>query len=214
MKLLPSIASADPLRLFDALEQTAGWPYLHVDLEDGNFTPNITFGMKTIEAVCREAHHRMLDVHLMASDPLFWLEKMAGLPLWGVAAPIEALAYPMRFLNRAHALGFRAGLAMNLKNSGEETRPFWEMADYLLVMTAEPDNAGEKLYQPALEKALMLSKTLPHGLELYADGGLDEAAVKRLRDAGAAGAVLGRLVFSQGHPVKILSALEEAGTSD
>lgn len=207
MKLLPSIASAYQLRLQAEMDRIAGWASLHIDIEDGNFTPNITFGMKTLSAICEYSKDTLIDVHLMTTDPCFWLEQLAGKPIYSVSAHIEALPFPMLFINRAHALGMKAGLALNIKSSGAETEPFWELADYILVMTSEPDFAKEKLYDPALDKAIKLAANIPKNLELYADGGLTPEALKELNKAGAAGAVLGRLVFSTDDPLKKLIEL-------
>lgn len=210
MELLPSIASADQMHLQAELESIENWPYLHIDIEDGNFVPNISFGMKTVSAICKHAGKKAIDVHLMTTNPLFWLEQLDGKNVRRVAAHIEALPFPMQFINRAHALGMEAGLALNLKSIGVETEPFWEIADYLIVMTSEPDFAGEALYRPALDKALSLARRLPESLALYADGGLTPEAVRELSAAGAAGAILGRLVFSAKSPLQVLNDLYAA----
>lgn len=207
MKLLPSIASANQLQLQTEMDRIAHWPNLHIDIEDGNFTPNITFGIKTLSAICEHAKGIVIDVHVMTTDPCFWLEQLAGKPIHSVAAHIEALPFPMRFINRAHALGMKAGLALNIKSSALETEPFWDLADYILVMTSEPDSASEELYRPALDKAITLATKLPKNLELYADGGLTPEALKELNKVGAAGAVLGRLVFSAKDPFQKLVEL-------
>ena len=83
MKLMPSIASADPLAVGEVLKNLEAWPYLHIDIEDGNFVPNITFGMKTVRALCKEAGKRYIQVHLMVSHPESYLD---GLAACGVAA--------------------------------------------------------------------------------------------------------------------------------
>jgi len=207
MKLLPSIASANQLQLKDEMDRIAHWPSLHIDIEDGNFTPNITFGMKTLSAICEYSRDKLIDVHLMTTNPCFWLEQLAGKPIYSVSAHIEALPFPMLFINRAHALGMKAGLALNIKNSGTDTEPFWELADYILVMTSEPDCAKEELYRPAVDKAIRLAAKIPKNLELYVDGGLTPEALDELNKAGAAGAVLGRLVFSADDPLKKLNEL-------
>ena len=204
MKLLPSIASSNQLQIQSEIDRIARWGHLHIDVEDGNFTPNITFGMKTVSAICEYAKNMIIDVHLMTTDPCFWLEQLAGKPIHAVSAHIEALPFPMQFINRAHELGMKAGLALNIKSSGLETEAFWDLADYLLVMTSEPDCAGEKLYRPALDKAIFLAWKLPSTIELYADGGLTFEALQELCQAGAAGAVLGRLVFSSEDPLQTL----------
>ena len=207
MKVLPSLAAADPLRLGYELDRIREWPSLHVDIEDGNFTPNITFGLRTLNAVCAHATNSEIDVHLMVTDPLSWLEHLADKPVKRVAAHIEALPFPMQFINRAHALGMRAGLALNIGSPGTLTEPFWDLVDYILVMTSEPDSAGENLYRPALKKAAEIATHLPAEVELYADGGLNVESLVELNRAGAAGAVMGRHVFSSADPLGTLTAL-------
>ncbi|MDR1733193.1 MAG: hypothetical protein LBR61_13990 [Synergistaceae bacterium] len=210
MRLVPSIASANQLKLGEEIAALGNWPFLHLDIEDGNFTPNITFGMKTAAAICETAGHMAMDVHFMVTDPCFWLERVAPLRVRRVYAHIEALPYPLLFLNRAHDLGMETGLALNVKTPEDFTRPFWPLCDALLVMTAEPDAAGEKLYAPALEKAKFIASQVPPGLEVFADGALDLRALRELFRAGLTGAVLGRAVFSAQDPRNRLLELQEA----
>jgi ribulose-phosphate 3-epimerase len=214
MQLLPSIASADPLRLAGVISDLRDWPFLHIDVEDGNFTPNITFGMKTTAAICRVSGQMIKDVHFMVKDPCFWLEQVAPLGVSRVYAHIETLDYPLLFLNRAHELGIEAGLALNVKTPLEFTRPFWPRCDALLVMTAEPDNEGERLYVPAFEKAVLIASQVPSELKVYVDGALDLQAVRKLMRANIAGAVLGRSVFSASEPRNRLLELQELMTKD
>lgn len=212
LKLLPSIASADTLKLGEVLDALAEWPYLHIDVEDGNFVPNITFGMKTVRAICQYAGDRVIQVHLMAYHPEGYLDALADCGVDAVIAHIEALDYPMAFLNRCRSLGMKAGLALNMKTPIRDTEIFWELTDQLLLMTSEPDHAGEKLYEPALERAVSLAERFGHGkhrMELYVDGGLTEDALRRLAAAGVSGAVLGRLVFSHPDPLRFLQEMCE-----
>jgi len=209
MQLLPSIASANPLKLEEEIAALGDWPFLHIDVEDGNFTPNITFGMKTVAAICRAAKQMTIDVHFMVNDPCFWLEQVAPLGIKRVYAHIEALPFPLLFLNRARDLGIEAGLALNIKTPPEFTSPFWPRCDALLVMTAEPDNEGEKLYAPAFEKAVFIASQAPSNLAVYADGALDPQALQRLSSAGITGTVLGRTVFNAPNPRNRLLELSE-----
>lgn len=207
MILLPSIASADPLALGQALSGIKQWPYLHIDIEDGNFTPNLTFGMKTVSALCGKAGSMEVDVHLMVTNPMEYLPQLAQLGVCAVSAHIEALPFPMRFLHRAHQLGMRAGLAMNIQTHWSRTEPFWPLCDHVLVMTSEPDEAGEKLYAPALDKALALAAKLPPKVGLHVDGGVQEEELQRLHEAGASAVVLGRQVFGCPDPLQQLEYL-------
>lgn len=209
MKIMPSIASADPLALGQALKDMDSWPYLHIDIEDGNFVPNITFGMKCVRAICEAAPEKEIQVHLLVNRPEEYLEDLAKWGVDAVIAHIETLEYPMRFLNRCHKLGMKAGLAFNMKTPVDITKIFWHLTDQLLLMTSEPDERGEGLYLPALERVIETVSVLPENVELYADGGLTKEGLIRLQDAGVGGVVLGRLVFQSGMPEEILRDIEE-----
>ncbi|MGI6003799.1 MAG: ribulose-phosphate 3-epimerase [Christensenellales bacterium] len=207
MLLLPSIASADPLKIGEALEALGDWPYVHIDIEDGHFVPNITFGLKTLCAIAQKCPDRMLDVHLMTDDPCSYLEALARAGIAAVSAQIEALRYPMVFIHSAKNLGMKARLALNIGTDIRAAQPFLPIADGLLLMTAEPDARGEKLYAPALERAVDVCLRFAD-TKVYVDGALDDDALTRLKEAGCAGAVLGRRVFAQGNPFSNLKQLQ------
>ena len=210
MKLMPSIASANPLAIEEVLNSLDLWPYLHIDIEDGNFVPNITFGMKTVRAICSKVRNKQIQVHLMVNHPETYLEELAKCGVDSVIAQIEALQYPMQFLNRCRTLGMKAGLALNMKTSLEDTKIFWGVTDQLLLMTSEPDFAGEELYEPALERAIDLANRYHKEFELYVDGGLTREALKKLSEAGVQGAVLGRLVFQNSDPLRTLQEIDDS----
>ena len=119
-----------------------------------------------------------------------------------ICAHLEALRFPMLFLNSARQMGMKAGLALNIGTPLSAIEPFIEQMDYLLVMTAEPDAEGEQFHHHAYEKALTAARTLP--IEVYADGALTREKVMELNAAGAAGCVLGRLVFKAEDPYQQL----------
>lgn len=209
MRIYPSIASSDVLALRDSIRSLEDWKYMHIDIEDGNFTPNITFGMKTVKAACKEAKGKEIHAHLMANHPETYLDELKECGIHTVTAHIEALDFPMLFLNRCHALGMKAGLALNMKTPIEDTEMFWPLMDQLLVMTSEPDYAGEKLYGPAFERALKCRAILPKHIEIIVDGGLTEDALKKLSAVGTDGVVLGRLAFGGDCPRRTLGELME-----
>lgn len=204
MRLLASLASADVLQLGREIERLKDWPDLHFDVEDGNFTPNITFGQKTLRGVAARIAPRGLDAHLMVNHPLAFLPMLAEAGVASVSAHLEALRFPLQFLNGARALGMQAGLAINIGTPWEAVLPFAHAMDFLLVMTAEPDNLGEQLNAAAVDKAIAAARHMP----VYADGALDAPAVGRLAAAGAAGCVLGRYVFGSDDPLTALQNLQ------
>lgn len=212
MILIPSICAANHIELGNEINKLNKWPYLHIDIEDGNFTPNLTFGLKTVQSICKAAKGKRIDVHLMTNNPCDYLNSIAKFGVEMVTAHIEALRYPMLFINKAHKLGLKAGLALNIKTSVSEIMPFVNVFDHVFVMTAEPDYNGELFYQPALNKALNLANNLPSSVDLYADGALMPEAIRELNKAGAKGAILGRIVFNSNDPylklVELISDIE------
>lgn len=207
MKLLPSIASADQSNLERAVQSLKGWEYLHIDIEDGNFVPNITFGMKTASAVCRMAAGKHIDAHLLVTEPVQYLEPLASFGVKAVCAHIESMRYPLVFLHQARALGMKAGLALNIGTPSSAIEPFWDSMDYVLCMTSEPDGADQSLYPSALRRVCQLAQSAR--IPVYADGGLGEDALRELSSAGAAAAVLGRLAFSAADPFAQLCRLSQ-----
>ncbi|MGI6123447.1 MAG: ribulose-phosphate 3-epimerase [Acetivibrionales bacterium] len=208
MKLFPSIASSNLLYIGDTLKKLESWPYLHIDIEDGNFIPNITFGLKTIRAICSELKDKYVHVHLMVTNPMDYLEELAKCNVNAVVTHIEALEYPMQFLNKCKSLGMETGLSLNIKTAPEETKVFWPLMDQMLFMTSEPDNAGENLYEPALERVIDFASNMQEKLDIYVDGGLTKDSLYLLNKSGVNGAVLGRLVFQNEDPLKALENIK------
>lgn len=207
MQLFPSIASSNCLAYGKELERIKAWQTIHIDIEDGNFTPNITFGLKTARALCHESAGKHIQAHLMVREPGRYLEELASCGVKTVFAHMEALAYPMEFIHHCRRLGMEAGLAFNIKTPVSSAEPFYSIIDSVLIMTSEPDGCGECVYRPAVEKALRAIKTLPGNVKVIADGGLREAEAAQLSAAGAYGAVLGRLVFASDDPMEVLRNL-------
>ena len=98
MEIFASLASANVLELRQEIKRLGDWPHIHFDIEDGNFTPNITFGLKMLRAVAREIAPRQLDVHLMANHPVEMLGELAKAGVASVSAHLEALRFPLVFL--------------------------------------------------------------------------------------------------------------------
>lgn len=207
MEFAASIASADLMHIGDELRRLKEWPHVHFDIEDGNFTPNITFGLSLLRAAAKLISPTRMGLHLMANHPMDLLPELAELGVPRVFAHLEALPFPLLFLNRAKSLGMRAGLALNIQTPLSMLDPFMPAIDEVLVMTAEPDNAGEKLWAPGLDKAVAAARTLP--IPVWADGGLTEETIRVLFKAGASGCVLGRAVFNSGDPYNALSKLKK-----
>lgn len=210
-KILPSLASADQLNLGREIHKVETLHYLHFDVEDGNFVPNITFGMKTIRSVCAVLKNICCDAHLMVTNPLEYLDELAGLGFAAVAFHWECAPYPMRLVNRIHRLGMKAGIALNPRTPISEIADYLDAVDYILLMSSEPDDSGEKFQENVLKKISFLREQ-DCRIEIIVDGGVNESNFQRVVSAGASGVVLGRAIFQAEDVDSLIMRLLEKGT--
>ena len=208
IKLIPSIASADQLCLGEEIQRLKNWPYLHIDIEDGNFVPNITFGAKTVRRIAKAAFQE-LDAHILAKNPEQYLDMLAECGVKKTAVHIEAMMYPLLVLNRIMDLGMVPGLAMNFMTPIECVLPFVDSFNYIIMMTAEPDARDDQFYPRILDKMKRLRAALPEKIEIWADGGINEYNLADVISAGAETMIVGRCVFGGGNPYERLLELSE-----
>lgn len=207
--IIPSIASANQLCLQDELNRLKDTPFLHIDIEDGNFLPNITFGMKTVQAVAG-ASKAAADAHLLATNPAGYLEPLAACGIRRVCFHIETAPYPAELLNRIRQLGMKAGLAFNFKTDVREALPFLSSLDYILIMTAEPDGRGCSFCERILDKIRQARALLPAHIGIWTDGGIGKEQLPLVAAAGADTVVMGRAVWQAEDPaaqIRLLQAL-------
>jgi ribulose-phosphate 3-epimerase len=206
IRINPSIASADPLALRDSLRRMGKIPQLHVDIEDGNFVPNITFGMAAVREIAR-CTTIPLDAHLLVASPGAYLADLSACGLAAVAVHYEAADYPLDLLGSIRNTGMRAGMALNFKTSAEALVPFAAALDYVIVMTAEPDARGMRFHPPMAEKIARARALLPEQVEVWADGGIGEVEIPLVAAAGADTVVVGRAVWGSADPAAACCAL-------
>ncbi|WP_183984788.1 ribulose-phosphate 3-epimerase [Deinobacterium chartae] len=213
-KLAPSILSADFTRLGDQLRaaEEGGADWIHVDVMDGAFVPNITLGPLVVEA-CRRTTSLPLDVHLMIERPERYLEDFvrAGASILTVHA--EATVHLHRAVTRVRELGARAGVVLNPGTSLEALRPVLEDANVVLIMSVNPGFGGQRFIPQSLERVRTVRRWLDElgsGAELEVDGGVNAGNARSLVEAGATVLVAGSAVYNA-HPVADnLAALRRA----
>jgi ribulose-phosphate 3-epimerase len=203
VQIAPSILSADFARLGDHLREAAqaGGKIFHIDVMDGHFVPNITFGPLVVEAIARQADlsHIARDVHLMISNPDAYLEAFAKAGATMLTVHVETCPHLHRTLSRITDLGLRAGVALNPHTPIALIEPVLEMVDRVLVMTVNPGFGGQKLIPATLRKVRGLRQSILAGkrpIELGVDGGIDASTAKAAADAGADILVAGNAVFA------------------
>ena len=204
VRIAPSLLSADFARLADeiAMCEAGGADWIHVDVMDGAFVPNLTFGAKAIEAA-RRSTSLPLDVHLMVERPESYFDAFASAGATCMTIHVEAAPHLHRQLDRIRELGCRAGAALNPATSLETVREVAADLDLLLVMTVNPGFGGQRFIDRSIDKIRRARAVLDaagSGADLEVDGGIDRATIGACWRAGANAFVAGNAIFSARDP--------------
>lgn len=207
-QISPSILSADFARLGEqarAVEGAADW--LHVDVMDNHFVPNLTLGLPVVESLLK-ATRLPLDCHLMIEDPGRWATGYAEAGAGSVTIHAEAASAPVRTLRSIRSAGARAGLALNPGTAVDGYADLLGEVDMLLLMTVEPGFGGQgflDLVLPKVRRARELAGD--RDLWLQVDGGVAASTIERCAEAGANVFVAGSAVYSADDPATAVHGL-------
>jgi ribulose-phosphate 3-epimerase len=210
VQIAPSVLAADFARLADeaaTVADVADW--LHVDVMDLHFVPNLTIGLPVVEALRKHAS-LPLDCHLMIEDPDRWAPGYAEAGARNVTIHAEAAVSPVRTLRAIRAAGARAGLAINPATPVEPYADLLPEFDMLLLMTVEPGFGGQHfldLVLPKLRRARELIGGRDASVWLQVDGGVDHETIGRCAEAGADVFVAGSAVFGMTDPAAAVTDL-------
>ena len=210
-KLSPSILSCDFSRLGEQVRiaEQAGADYLHLDVMDGNFVPNISFGIPVIESL-RKVSNMVFDVHLMIAEPELFIEKFAHAGADIITVHAEATAHLHRAVQQIKETGRRAGVALNPSTPLDVVEYLLDDVDMILLMTVNPGFGGQKYIPAMTEKIRRLKKMLGNRpVELEIDGGVGLNNLKETLDAGANVIVAGSAVFGQEDIAGAVAAFKE-----
>ena len=216
VRIAPSLLAADFARLADeaeAVADVADW--LHVDVMDAHFVPNLTIGLPVVEALGRHARLPM-DCHLMIDDPDQWAPLYAEAGARNVTIHAEAASAPIRTLRRIRAAGARAGLAFNPATAIEPYADLLPELDLVLLMTIEPGFGGQEfmdLVLPKIHRARQLIARQGGDIWLQIDGGVSAETIERCAEAGADMFVAGTAVYGAQDPAAAVKALRELATA-
>lgn len=202
MILSPSLLAADFMNMEADIRKVekGGAKYLHIDVMDGHFVPNINFGPVTVEAI-RKISDNVLDVHLMISDPLRYAETFlkAGADIITVHAEVKPDIEAIAELVKKH--GKKLAIAINPPTDVFEIDPYLDYVDMALVMTVNPGFGGQKFITDCVDKIKYIREKAPE-LDIQVDGGINLDNVSVVLEAGANVIVAGSSVFNANDPGK------------
>jgi ribulose-phosphate 3-epimerase len=211
LQISPSILTADFAHLADELDRIARADWVHVDVMDNHFVPNLTLGLPVVESIVR-ASSLPVDTHLMIEDPDRWAPSYAEAGARSVTFHAEAAQAPVRLARELRSLGVRAGLGLRPASPIEPYLDLLEEFDLILIMTVEPGFGGQKFLEACLPKVRRTREAVDKaGLDVWVqvDGGVSETTIGRCAEAGADVFVAGSAVYSAQDAAAEISALRE-----
>jgi ribulose-phosphate 3-epimerase len=203
--IAPSILSADFARLADEAAAVRGADWLHVDVMDGHFVPNLTIGLPVVKAL-RKTTDIPIDCHLMIDDPDRWATGYAEAGSHNVTVHVEAARDPVKIAKDLRAAGAKAGLSVK---PGTPLEPYLELLghyDTLLVMSVEPGFGGQEFMPEVLDKARLAKR---HDLDVLVeiDGGINADTIEQAAEAGVDCFVAGSAVYGADDPARAVAEL-------
>ncbi|MFT7839004.1 ribulose-phosphate 3-epimerase [Saccharothrix sp. BKS2] len=209
--IAPSILSADFARLADEAAAVTGADWLHVDVMDAHFVPNLTIGLPVVKAL-RGATDIPLDCHLMIEDPDRWATGYAEAGAHNVTVHVEAAKDPVRLAKDLRAAGARAGLSLKPGTPLEPHLDVLKHYDTLLVMSVEPGFGGQRFMAEVLDKVRTARRLVDTGhlrLVVEIDGGINADTIEQAAEAGVDCFVAGSAIYDAADPGAALERLRE-----
>ena len=209
IQITPSILNADLARLADEVARIPSSDWVHVDVMDNHFVPNLTIGLPVVESLA-QATDLPIDAHLMIEDPDRWAPAYAEAGAGSVTFHAEAASAPVRLARELRGKDVRASMALKPATPVEPFADLLGELDMLLLMTVEPGFGGQRFLDvvlPKIARARRLVRDGEHAVWVQVDGGVDESTIERCAEAGADVFVAGSAVYSADDPDRMVAEL-------
>lgn len=212
----PSVLAADFSRLGEQVKKVedAGAEYIHLDVMDGIFVPNISFGAPVIASL-RPISNAVFDVHLMITDPIRYIDDFVAAGADIITVHYESCDDVLQVLRYIRSKGVRAAVSIKPKTPANVVFPFMNELDMILVMTVEPGFGGQKLIADTIPKIRELRKyAIDHGIgiDIEVDGGINAENLGILTSAGANVIVAGSAIFKAENPAQVIDQMKKTAT--
>ncbi len=210
MIIAPSILSADFGNLEASIDRVHNAKWLHVDVMDGHFVPNLTIGPVVVKGI-RQYTKQVLDTHLMITDPMKYAKAFVEAGSDRITFHVETVDDPKYVIDMLHELGVAVGISIKPGTKVKTIKEYLPFVDQVLVMSVEPGFGGQEFMPGALSKIrelAMLKKTINPNLLIAVDGGINEKTGKECKEAGADVLIAGSYIFKSEKPSERMATLQ------
>lgn len=209
MKVATSILSADFTNFKKEIKSLNKSDYLHIDVMDGHFVPNLSFGYPVLKNL-KKITNVPLDTHLMVTDPIDYIDDFVKLGSEIITIHVEANK-PLKTIKYIKSQGVKAGISLRPKTEIKELQPYLELVDLILIMTVEPGFGGQKFMESQIEKIKYLDQLRienNYNYVIEVDGGVNDQTIGKLKNTGVDIVVSGSYVLNQKNRSKAIESLK------